>query len=92
MNQIETISDLVRQIQKDREDTLSGAITESRSRLAIGYDKLLVGAASLSLQYQRLERGKRPEKELRLTSGVANEHPKGCRCDECVPKAVGATA
>lgn len=64
--QIETMSELVSGVQNDLEAVRSGSIDIGKGRLLKDYYKLLLKAAELTLQYQRMERGKRPEKELRL--------------------------
>ena len=64
--QIETLSELMAVVQNDLEAVRTGALDLTKGRLLKDYHKLLLKGAELNLQYQRMERGKRPEKELRL--------------------------
>lgn len=66
MGQIETLSDLMEVVQKDMEAVRSGEMDLVKGRLIKDYHKLLLEGAQLNLQQQRLQRGRQPEKELRL--------------------------
>ena len=64
--QIETLSELMKVVQDDLEGVRTGTLDLTKGRLLKDYHKLLLKGAELNLQYQRMERGKRPERELRL--------------------------
>ena len=64
--QIETLSELMSVIQVDIEGLRNGSLDLAKARLLKDYHKLLLKGAELNLSYQRMERGKRPERELRI--------------------------
>ena len=56
MNQIETVSDMMKALQTEIEEIKSGAIEESKARVIRGYRALQLKTAELNLQYLRLLR------------------------------------
>lgn len=64
--QIETLSELMAKVQEDMVSFRNGAVTAESAKIIKDYHRLLLKGAELNLQFMRLERGKRPEKELRL--------------------------
>jgi hypothetical protein len=64
--QIETLSELMAVVQGDLEAVRDGRIDLAKARLLKDFHKLLLKGAELNLSYQRMERGKQPNRELRL--------------------------
>jgi hypothetical protein len=64
--QIETLSELMLVVQTDLEALRNGTMDLAKGRLLKDFHKLLLKGAELNLSYQRLERGKKPDRELRL--------------------------
>ena len=64
--QIETLSELMQCVQTDMEAVRNGTMDLAKGRLMNAFHKALLKGAELNLQFQRIERGKRPERELRL--------------------------
>lgn len=64
--QIETLSELMLVVQNDLEQVRNGGLDLAKGRLLKDFHKLLLKGAELNLGYQRLERGQKPSRELRL--------------------------
>lgn len=73
MKQIETMSELMAAVQRDMEAVRNGEMDLIKGRLIKDYHKLLLEGAQLTLQQQRLQRGQRPEKELRIIKALPEE-------------------
>ena len=68
--QIETLSDLMKVVQDDMQELRAGSLDLAKGRLLSTFHKLLLKGAELNLTYMRMERGKRPEKELRIIGAL----------------------
>ena len=64
--QIETLSELMQVVQNDMEGVRNGSLDLAKGRLLKDYHRSLLKGAELSIMFARMERGKRPERELRL--------------------------
>ena len=64
--QIETLSELMKVVQDDMEAVRNGTLDLAKGRLLKDYHRSLLKGAELSIMFARMERGKRPEQELRL--------------------------
>lgn len=74
---VETISEMVRALEDEIELVKSGKITEAVGRVVLRGRALQLQAASLNLQFQRMIKGRQPEKELKLiVSPPTLEKPK----------------
>jgi hypothetical protein len=84
---VENLGDVVALVNQIGEGIDDGSMTEAVARIKQGNAKIFCKIGDLMIQNQRLNRGKRPEKEIRLISGPA---PEDLICGTCNTQIAGA--
>ena len=74
-DQIKHISDMMTALSKTIDDVQSGAVTESQARLIFKGRDLQLKTAALNIQFQRMEKGKKPMREMKLVEGEETGRP-----------------
>lgn len=63
---IKTVNDMMLALQGEIEDVKNGKLPESQARVVSTFRRHQLKLAELNLQFQRMNRGKKPETELLL--------------------------
>lgn len=70
---LDTISEMMRQLQNEINETKSGVMTESMARVVIKQRGVQVKLAELQIQHARLFKGRAPDPEMRLIGPAKTE-------------------
>lgn len=79
---VEGLGDVVDLLNQINEGIDTGQLSDQQCRIKLGVSKGFISVAGLVIQNKRIERGKRPEKELRLKAPLASA--ESCKCGQDV--------
>jgi hypothetical protein len=65
----ETVNGYMKQLHDELKEIKEGKVTESMGRVLVRYRKLILEAAALNLQYQRMMRGRLPYSNMPMKLG-----------------------
>lgn len=65
-NQLKNIGDLMSLVMEDRLSVLKGDVDDSKARILVSQQRVLLKAVELRLQFMRIKHGKKPERDLPL--------------------------